>query len=481
MGITADLKSLKKYMRHRLAEWKVPGLAVGIVRGSDIVYRDVYGRRDVERGQRVGVSTRFGIASVTKAFTATAAAILVDEGKLVLDAPVQQYLKGFRLKDPVVAERVTVRDLLCHRTGVPEYPLAWYRSGLSRPELVNRLRHLELTADLRQKFQYQNLMYTAVGTLIEKLGGMPFEQFVQRRIFDPLGMADTAFYTRAISRDAGVARGYRLVNGRFQPVPYYDDSPTSPAGGVYSSITDMCKWAAMNLNGGVYGGERIVSEASLKDCHSPHMAIPVIPDMPEMLPMSYGMGWWVTGYRGHLRLWHSGGIDGFCARIELLPRDKIGVVLLSNLDAFPLPNAYLLNYVIAMRTYDTLLGLPPIDCSQRMREAASRAAAKRAPSRRQPRVSDEVLRRFVGLYHHPGHGTMEVTSNGCGLIVRMSGLQSKLHQKADAVFEGRILCWDVSLSFIKNGSRFSRVEMRFGNDGQQVDFARKRGGQKLKS
>jgi CubicO group peptidase (beta-lactamase class C family) len=425
--------------------------------------------------------TRFAIASATKAFTATAAAILADEGKLNLDVPVREYLPKFRLNDPVATERVTVRDLLCHRTGVPEYPLAWYRAGLTRRRLVGRLRHLEPTADLRQKFQYQNLMYTAVGAVIEAISGMPFEEFVQTRVFDRLGMANAGFYTPSLRRDAQVAKGYRLVNGKRRAVAHYDDRATSPAGGIYACLDDMCKWVSMNLDGGVYKDVRVVSERSLRDCHSPHMAIPLIPTRSEFYPLSYGMGWWVTGYRGHLRLWHSGGIDGFCARVDLLPRDGIGVVLLSNLDAFPSPNADLLNYVIALRAYDMLLGLPPIDHNKRMRAVVSRAAGKRARGQRRPAARSASVERYVGLYRHPGHGVMEVCCGREGLVVSFRGRRAPIRQQAEGVFEGHVLCEDVRLHFIERRSRCCAVELRFGGDGQRVRFRVQRGARRPKA
>lgn len=466
-------QSFDRYVRNRRAEWRVPGVAIGVVHGESILYQGLHGFADLGRRQKVTASTRFAIASTTKAFTATAAAILVDEHKLDLDAPVRRYLPCFRLKDSLLTDHVTVRDLLCHRTGIPDYSLAWYGSGLSRQQMLDGLRHLDATQDLRQTFQYQNLMYTAAGALIEAVAGMSFERFVQQRIFQPLGMACARFYDPTLESEPHVARGYELEKkGTHRAMPRYDDRATAPAGGIYASLQDMCQWVSMNLDGGQYRGVRVVSEEALRDCHCPHMAIPVIPARAEFMPMAYGMGWWVTGYRGHLRLWHTGGIDGFCARVDLLPRQRVGTVVLANLDAYPIPYADWMNYVLALRAHDTLLGLPPVDYNQNLRKAAkSREVASRRRRGRSGALPGRAGK-WAGKYGHPSLGFIEVSEDNGELTVQFRGHHYLMRCEENGDYAGRILCEDVQLRFLKQPQGRLAMELRFGDDGQKVRLTR---------
>src|SRR5579884_1772344 len=187
------LEGYADFVRATMQEWKLPGVAIGLVRDGEVVLAQGFGKRDREAGQDVTPHTIFGIASCTKAFVALALAMLVDEGKLDWDAPLRNYLPGFKLSDSVASERATTRDVLSHRTGLPGHDLVAYGTQLSAEELLKRLPHLEMNRDIRAAWQYNNLMYGIAGYLIQCLSGQSWDAFIQQRILEPLGMKSTSF------------------------------------------------------------------------------------------------------------------------------------------------------------------------------------------------------------------------------------------------------------------------------------------------
>lgn len=430
----AALDGFDAWMAGQLEQWKVPGAAVAVIHDGEVVLAEGYGVADRETERPVTADTLFAIGSATKAFTATVVAELVDDGALEWDEPVRTYLPGFELHDDVLSARVTVRDLLSHRTGLPRHDLVWYGADLSREELFERLRHLEPTEDLRARFQYQNLMFMTAGFLSGQVAGTTWEELVRRRIFEPLGMERSNLAIAAMASNADAARGYEekdadaedgeeTADGKtIEPMPYRDIDAVGPAGSINSSAREMAAWVRLQLAGGAVDGTRVVGAAALGELHRPQIVVSgglfsALFQQPEMPYLMYGLGWFVQPYRGHEMIHHGGNIDGFSARVTFLPKDGVGVVVLTNLNGNQLPT------VATLHVLDRLLGLEPLDWSGRYQaisdqvEGLMEAGEQRADVDRKPgtRPSRE-LAGYAGTYRHPAYGDAVITLGDDGAL-----------------------------------------------------------------
>lgn len=422
------------------AMFDVPGVAVAVVQRGEVLATFASGQRDVAHSLPVDADTLFAIGSSTKAFTTCLLAMLVDDGRLDWEAPVRRWLPDFALTDTNIAERMTPRDLVTHRSGMPRHDLVWYGADVPRAELVARLRHLPLSHDLRTDFQYNNLMFVAAGHLAERLTGNPWEDAVRTRILTPLGMTRTGFRVAAMQQDADHAVPYRKHAGRVVATPYRDITAVGPAGSINSSVREMANWVALQLQGGEFHGKRLLAAASAADLHVVRMptAGPATGDDADVLDIGYALGWMVDVYRGHRRVHHGGNIDGFSAMVSLLPDDGFGFVVLTNLDATPLTE------VVARNLADRALGLEPHDfraVTAKKRERAEQQELKGKTTaqalRRTGTQPSHAVDDYVGDYVHPGYGTCRVTRVGDGLHLDLHGLACDLEHWHFDVFAGR--------------------------------------------
>ncbi len=358
-----------------MKSWNVPGLAVAIVKDGDVVLAKGYGLRNIQANLPVTSDTLFAIGSSTKAFTTMAMGMLVEEGKLAWDVPVTTYLPRFALKDDVAGTRMTPRDLVTHRSGLPRHDLVWYNAKLSRKELVERLPYLQPNEDFRETFQYQNLMFLTAGHLTAEVAGTSWEDVLRTRILVPLGMTSTNFSVSETQKTRDFAMPYTLKEKAPLDIAFRNIDTMGPAGSLNSSVNEMARWVQLHLGGGVIGGKRIVAARQIQDMHRPQMVIQTFPGLfedTEIQQPAYGLGWFIESYRGKKRVHHGGNIDGFSAMVSLLPDDRVGVVVLSNLNGTPLPG------IVARHASDRLLGLEPIDWHDRSlkrRDVAEKAAA----------------------------------------------------------------------------------------------------------
>lgn len=416
-----NLKGFPEQVSRLQTDWKVPGLAVSIVKDGKIIFAEGFGYRDVERNLKVTPHTVFAIGSCTKAFTATAMGMLVDEGKVGWDKPVRDYLPAFKLQDIVASERMTPRDLLCHRSGLPRHDAMWYGSALSREELFSRLQYLEPSKDFRTVWQYQNLMFMTAGYLAGQVAGMSWEAFIRKRIFEPLEMKESNFSVNDSQKAPDFALPYQEKNDKVEPMPFRNLDAIGPAGSINSNVLDMANWILMNLNKGKFNDRQVVSEAALAEIHTPQMVMPRPIQYDEILYPSYGMGWMIVPYRGHLLLQHGGGIDGFIAMVAFLPKDNLGAVILSNSGSTPLPSIVLYDII------DRMLGLSPVDWSKRIKDEIGKAKAEAEKAKKEPdrdRKPDtqpsHPLADFSGEYEHPAYGTLAIVREGEGLKARFN-------------------------------------------------------------
>jgi CubicO group peptidase (beta-lactamase class C family) len=430
-----EANEIDRLIARAMATWHVPGAALAIVRNDAVVYLKGYGIRDITTREPVTPDTIFAIGSVTKAFTATAMAMLVDEGKMNWDDPVRKHIEFFHLSDPLADANVTLRDLVNHRTGVTDHFLLWYGSPWGREELIRRIGRVKLAHPFRAEWDYQNIMYLAAGYAVGRAAGSTWEEFVQKRIFDPLGMTGASFSTTVAATAPNHASPHG-VNERGQPevIPWRNLDNIAPAGAINASVRDMSRWLRFQLDDGTFDGKRLVSRANLEETHTPQMIMRLAESEKAMFPqvtqMSYGMGWVVLSYADQLLLLHPGGIDGFSARVVLVPRARLGFVLLDN-SGSQMPTA------VGYHLVDLLLGLPRTDWIKVYRELEKKPPAEPEPKATQqpaPPQEDQQpsreLAAYAATYEEPAYGSLRVSLENGGLTLQWSSFTTRLeHQR----------------------------------------------------
>jgi CubicO group peptidase (beta-lactamase class C family) len=367
--MTDRLNTIGDYVEETMASWQVPGVALAVIKGDNILHMKGYGVRDIETREPITPDTLFAIASSTKAFTAMGVALLVDEGVLEWDKPVRDYLPAFKLRDNYVSENMTVRDLLCHRSGLPRHDLAWYGTPFSRDELIKNLAYLKFSKGFRAVWQYQNLMYVTAGYLVGQLTGTTWEDFTQKRIFEPLGMQRSCFSSDAMQAYGDYAMPYKIERGKgdgktdtLEVMPFYTNQVMGPAGSIHSCVADLANWLRVHLNEGQFEDQSFVSPGNLAQMHQPQMVMPVDGFMASLLNTTisnYGLGWFVVPYRGYTLIHHGGNIDGFSTMVAFVPQEKIGIAILTNIDSRPLRD------VLTYEICDRVLDLPDNNWNQR--------------------------------------------------------------------------------------------------------------------
>jgi CubicO group peptidase (beta-lactamase class C family) len=445
-----------------LADWKVPGLGIAVVKGDQVILSRGYGVKDLETRAPVTAATKFAIGSVTKSFVVTGLAVQVKQGKVAWDSTVRAYLPDFQLHDPVATERMTVRDLLTHRSGLPRHDLLWYGSPFSREEIYRRMRHLQPSRDFRSTWQYQNLMYMTAGLLSGRLNGSSWEDVVRALVFQPLGMATADFSVTDLQRSADFSYGHAA--GRNEParrMPFRNIDAIGPAGSINASVAEMANYLRLQMAGGRWNGQELFTARDAAQMHSPQMVMAAPPPGPnadrELGHQQYGMGFFVTTYRGRKMVNHGGNIDGFSAEVNWLPDDSVGVVVLTNLNGTPVRD-FLPRYV-----YDRLLGLGRIDWSGRFKVRQARQWARQdsleavAKARQKPGTRpSHALADYAGTYRHPGYAPVTITHTGGALRLAFNSFDLGMAHFHFDVFEteaaeNRPIRWKVQFHMNPDG------------------------------
>ncbi|MGI8744352.1 MAG: serine hydrolase [Bryobacteraceae bacterium] len=433
---SGKLDGFDDFVNASLKDWKVPGAAVAIVRDGKVILSKGYGLRDVAKNLPVTSKTLFAIGSATKSFTVTTLGMLVDEGKLDWDKPVRDYLPAFRLHDEFATERMTPRDLVTHRSGLPRHDLLWYNSASTRKEMFDRLRFLEPSKDFRTTFQYQNLMFMTAGYLASQIADRPWEDLARQRIFVPLGMQSSNFSIVESQKATDFAQPYRKVKEQVKQIPFRNIDQIAPAGSINSNVEDMTQYLLMHMNKGKHDGKQILSESNEIQMQTPQMVIPGDIRWPELGHATYGMGFFITSYRGHKLVHHGGNIDGFSALVTFMPQDHIGLVILTNMNGSPLPN------LISYAAYDRLLGLEPVEWTARLKEdekkqkAAEENAKKQGFTVKKPNTHpSHPMADYADNYENPGYGIAKITLDSGALKMTFNGMTAPLEHFHYDVFE----------------------------------------------
>jgi CubicO group peptidase (beta-lactamase class C family) len=427
-----DSASVDALVQDSLKAWRVPGVSVAIVQGDEVTYLKGAGVKEAAGARPVTPDTVFAIGSTTKAFTTAAMAILVDEGKMNWDDPVRQHVPFFRLSDPLADQNVSLRDIVCHRTGLSRNDMLWYASPWGRDEIIRKIGFVRLSRPFRYTYQYQNIMFLTAGQAVGLAAKTTWEDFIQRRLFDPLGMSGSNFSTTAAEAAADHATPHRKnKQDVVEAIAWRNIDNVGPAGSINSSAHDLAKWVRLHLGDGTFEGRRIVSGTNLAETRTPQMVIrlegPARAFNPDTDLMSYGMGWVIQDYRGNTIVSHGGAIDGFRARIVLVPKAKAGIVVLSNLGQTQMPEA-LSNGIV-----DLLLGLPKKDWNgylieqvKKMENEQKAREREREEKRHKGTRPSRELAAYAGAYEDPGYGKVTVSLEDRSLFVQWSTFKSRL-------------------------------------------------------
>jgi CubicO group peptidase (beta-lactamase class C family) len=429
--------SLDRMIEATRDAWGVPGVAVAIVHGDDTVYLKGFGVRRIGASDPVTPDTLFAICSVTKTFTSAALAILADERKLQWDDPVRKHLPYFRFSDPLADAHVTLRDLLCHRTGMSgRHDFLSFNNSWSREEIVRRIGLVPLSHPFRSQFEYQNIMFIAAGEVVGRVAGTSWEEFVDRRLLQPLGMTSTSFRAPDPATARDYATPHHRLAGKLQAVEWPNFEKVAPAGGITSSVRDLTRWMRLHLNAGKFEGKVVLKEASIRETHTPQMLTRTAPnEVNEGSSFrSYGLGWYVENYRGHLVVRHPGGTTGFVSMLMLLPEERFGVAILTNLSGVGGMARSLQNLI-----RDELLGLSTKDLNatilagrrQQSEPAQTQSEAREANRAKEARPSLPI-KTYAGEYEDTAYGQVRIRDLGSQLEFTHNNWQALLqHEQSD--------------------------------------------------
>ena len=417
IDVAKQLQGFDAYMEKVLKDWNAPAVGVGVVVDDKLVFAKGYGYRDVGKKLPFTPTTVCPIASNSKLFTAVAAGLLVDEGKLTWDRPVRESVRSIEFYNDQLNNTITLRDMLSHRTGITRHDSIWYKSDFTRKELFERLKYLEPSEPMRQIFLYNNMMFAGAGYIIELQSGKPWEEFVRERIFQPLDMRNTVYTIEDLKKqpDHGVPYTEKRDTNEIYEIPYYEETAgMAPAGAIISSIQDMSHWLIALMNDGKYGGKQALPADVIKATLAPAIALPNTMGEArgywELLNPVYGMGRWTASYRGHQIAFHGGDINGFHSQVSLMPQDRIGVVVLVIGD-----HCASLYNTVSYNLYERLLGMDQTPWSERMLEI--RLKGKKADTAARAKAGQEQVKNtkpshpladYVGEYEHPAYGLLKI-------------------------------------------------------------------------
>jgi CubicO group peptidase (beta-lactamase class C family) len=441
------VRQLDAYTTQAVKDWGAVGLAIAVVKDGRIVFEKGYGVRELGKADVVDTNTLFAIGSTTKAMTAAAIGMLVDDGKVRWDDPVTNYLPSFQLKDPWATRQITVRDLLTHRAGLPNADYLWYGATNSTDEILRRVRYVDLAYSPRSSFIYQNVMYAAAGQVVAAASGMPWTEFVRTRIFTPLHMDRTVPLLSRAGEVPNVASPHDRIDDTMRVIRNASVDPVASAGSVWSSVADMSKWMRFILDSGRVDGRQLLKPQTFAELLKPQTMVPpgqFYPTARLTRPhwMTYGLGWFQQDYNGRAVSFHTGSIDGMVAIIGLIPDERLGVYVLANADHVELRHALML------KVFD-LWGPTPAkgrDWSAELRQlygaqraqviAASKAAEAKHVTGTKPSLP---LSRYAGVYADSLYGEISIQVAGDSLRFKAGTLQGTLEHWQYDTFRLR---WD---------------------------------------
>jgi CubicO group peptidase (beta-lactamase class C family) len=474
----APPRDLDAYVARVMRTFEVPGIALAIVKDGKVVVAKGYGVRRLGDTTLVDARTRFGIASNTKAFTATALGLLVEEGKLDWDAPVQRYLPWFQLSDPYVSREMTVRDLLVHRSGLGLGAgdlLWWPPSTYDRKAIARRLREIPLATSFRSAYAYDNVLYLIAGEVIEAVSGQTWEDFVGTRILARVGMTNSTVRHSDAEAEGNIAAPHAEIDGTVHPVNPFASDNTNPAGGINAGAEDMAKWLLVQLDSGRLGdGSRLFSPRTTRQLWTLVTPMPIGDPPPGLTALranfrGYALGFEVRDYRGQKLVTHTGGLPGYVSKVAMLPDLRLGVAVLTNQESGAAFES------ITYRILDHYLGIRPYDWAEAYRTLMARFDSMTAARERQTVATRDSasgpslpLARYAGTYRDAWYGDVVIALEDGKPVIRFTHTPSLVgdltHWQYDtfvARWRDRELRADAFVTFALNpDGSIDRVTMR---------------------
>jgi CubicO group peptidase (beta-lactamase class C family) len=453
------IAKLDAYIEKARQDWQVPGLAVAVVKDDKVLLCRGYGKRQVGAPEEVSGDTLFAIASNSKAFTAVALAILVDEGKLSWDDHVSKHLPWFGLKDPLATADIRVRDLLCHRSGLGTFSgdLLWWGTDYSPKEVLMRARHLDSASPFRANYGYSNLMFLAAGEVVAAVSGQSWPEFVQNRILKPLEMKRTITSVRDLISTENYATPHKTLLDQSKPIPWMNWDSMAAAGGVISSAEDMSKWLRLQLRRGQLAGEdRVFSEQLAHEMWQAQTPINLprtsSPRFSTTHFRAYGLGWVLADYHGRKTVGHGGGYDGMYSQVMMLPEENLGVVVLTN-------SMTSISSLIAYRAVDGVLGVEGKDYSEESRaefkkgreEFAAKIKKVTTPVVEGTKPS-HALTDYVGKFRCPMYGDATVELDGGQLVLRLHPYNQLVGDLKHLHYDTFEIIWRHEFAWFEGGS-----------------------------
>jgi N-acyl-D-amino-acid deacylase len=438
---------LDRLVHEAMKSFDVPGAAVAVVKDDKVIYLKGFGVREKGKPDVVSPDTVFAIASCSKAFTATGVAMLVADDKMAWNDPVRKHLEWFRLSDPSADRDVTIRDLLCHRTGMPRHDMLWAGTESPAEDYARAYGKAKPNTSFRSTWEYANVPFTTAGLASGKVAGSDWPTLIRTRIFEPLGMKTAYTSAReALANPDHAVPHNRHPDGKIGPVERADVDSVRGAGSINASARDMAQWLRFQLADGMFDGKRLILSSILKETRTAQMVVRQEGRWKIFFPekttrhLAYGLGWFIHDYRGHFVASHGGTLDGFRAQTAIVPDKKLGVVVFGNLTPSTFPEA------LSKTLLDKLLDLPTEDwnafyaAEDKKTESASVTALKLREAARKPNTKpSRELADYAGSYSEPAYGDAKVIATKDGLQLKWGKLTLRLDHYHFDTFTGIVI------------------------------------------
>jgi CubicO group peptidase (beta-lactamase class C family) len=462
-GIDAKLEAI-------LDATLAPSFTVAVIDKDKIIYAKGFGHRDYEKKIPADANTLYAIGSCTKAFTSSILGQLRNESKLSFDDSPIKYVPELRFYNNELNSHVNIKDIMCHRTGIPRHDLSWYLfPTFNRDSLMLRIEHQEPFTGLREQWYYNNFMYLTQGVIAEHLTDKSWEENIKERFFEPLGMSRSNASIAELELSSNAALGYEVKkDSTIKKMDYYEIAAMAPAGSINSSVNDMSQWVITWINGGKYGDTEILPGNYVTEAISPQMIVRNTtpdPKFPDMHLGTYGYGWMMSSYKSHYRVEHGGNIDGFSASTSFFPTDSIGIVVLTNQNSSSVP------YLVRNTISDHILGLTQTDWIADYQDGISKSKEAEALNEDAQGIvgtkPSHILQDYTGQYHHPGYGTYEIHLENDSLFAQFTLFKAYLKHQHYDVFK----CYEVEDGAVGDSEDWPLVNF-ITNDAGDISIAK---------
>jgi len=419
-----NIAEIDAYAQKVQTDWKIPGLAIAIVKDDKVIFQKGYGVRDINKPDKVDENTLFAVASNSKAFTTASLAILIDEGKIGgWDDKVSKYLPEFQMYDAYVTQELTIRDLVSHRSGLDTFSgdLLWYDTTYSPDEILRRVRYLKPVRGFRAGYGYQNLMFLAAGRIVEKVSGKTWGAFVKERILTPLGMTRTTLSVKDLKEN--YAMPHNESGGKLRALPLGNIDNSIGLAGLNSSVAEMAKWLRLQLGRGTFEGKEIFKKDRSGEMWQQNIFIGVnpnpAPNATTTMFSGYGLGWVLNDYRGRKVVSHTGGLDGMITQTAMMPAENLGLVVLTNSETGAIG-------ILRNKIFDVFTNSPKRDWNAEALDRAKKAKTEEAKesekndaSRVQNTKPSLALKDYAGTYSGEMYGDVTVAEENGKLVLRL--------------------------------------------------------------